>query len=358
MKHESGYQAPYLKIPQGIQLFKPKAGIVLLDILEYPVGKSNPYAEEGMLYYERTFWVHRGVGANNDSYLCAAKTFKHKCPICEYRQRLQRESDEDKEELIKSLAPKERQIFNVINLKEPDKGVLLFEMSHYLFGARLDAEIRNSDEEDGWEEFARIDGGLTLKVGFSEESFAGQSFVKADSINFRPRKTEYDEDEMLEKVYVLDDLLVETPYDELKKALLEEDEEDDGTPKSRKSSKSKKDEDEDEEDDDDEEEEAPKSKSKAKTKAPSDEDEDWDEFEDEEEDEDEEEEPKPKAKAKVKAKAASKSDDEDEDEDEDWDDDDDDDEKPQVKTHDDEDDEEDEDEDEEEKPKPRRRRKK
>lgn len=287
-------------------MFKPKAGTYLLDILPYAAGKGNPWADEGALHWERTYYIHRDVGANGEWKVCPRMTSKKPCPICDARAKLMKKGDAD-EDLIKSLAPKQRQLFNVINLKEPDKGVQLWDFSYHCFGKALDAELRNADEDDGWEKFFFLEDGFTLKVVFGENSAGGYSYLDAESIHFKPRKEDYGED-ILESVHCLDDLLILNSYEDLKKDFLEadededEDEEDEDTkPKARGTKpKSSDDEDEDEEEEDaedsdeDEEDEKPTKKSK---KSKDDEDEE-DEFEDFDDSEDEDEKPAKKKKSK------------------------------------------------------------
>ncbi len=364
-KRALGFTAPYLKPPEGVQFFKPKIGIMHLDIMPFRAGEGNPSADEGMIHWERTIHVHRGVGANSDSYLCPRKTSKQPCPICEFQSKLRAQGDEDKEELAKSLFPKERQLFNVINRKEPDKGVQLWDISFHLFGKLLLARIRDSDEEDGWDRFPSLDEGFTLKVGFAEKTFGGRAYPEAETIDFKPRSEPYDND-MLDKAHCLDELLVELDYKELKKRFLESTA--DETPARGKKKEDADDEEEDEieedepkvgkksyrkaeaEEDDEEEEEEDETPESKKKKAPADDDDDgWDDFDDEDE--------KPKAKKKKPAE-----DDEEESEDEDEADDEEEEEKPakkKSKAKDEEDDFEDldeEEEDEEEKPKSKKKK--
>ena len=343
-KHESGGSIPYLNLPEGAQLFQPKTGRMSIDILEYEVGKGNPIAEEETLYYERTYFVHRGIGATNDTYVCPAKTSGNRCPVCEHRSKLQADGDEENEKLIYDLKPSERQLFNVINVKEPDKGVQIFDFSWWNFGKKLDAEIRNADEDDNWHDFASYENGLTLRVAFAEDKFQGNTFNVLESVNFKPRSTEYDEDEMLEEVYCLDDVVKELPYKKLKDIFLqtsdedeEEEEEDDpeddecvaceGSGKSSRGKtcracdgsgvKSSDDDDEEEEEEDDDD-PPPKAKKKASKKKPK--KKDWDDFdddEDEEEEEEEEDDPPPKAKKKKRARRPDPDEEEEEEEEED-----------------------------------------
>jgi len=259
-------------VPEGKSIFQiKKAGIVTLDFLPYVVkGKLNPYAKEGSLHFERTYYVHRGVGAENSSYVCLRRTFKKKCPICDHIAVLSRDPDADSQ-LIKGLAPKERQLFNVIDLKDKDKGVQLFEYSHWNFGKVLDAKIRRYD--DGrYDFFADLEQGLSVEIEFDEEKMGGYTFYKAAGITFIPRRKAYSED-ILEEVICLDDVPREFGYKELNEIFLQKGEDED-------TDEEEEDEDTDEEEED-EEDLPPKKKPTKKV------DEEEDE-EDEDEDEDEE----------------------------------------------------------------------
>lgn len=280
-QHRSGYERTTLKVKGDVSFFAlQKEGNVRLDIIPYTVGKGNPYADEGNLHFERTYWAHRGVGPNNDVYVCPAKTAKKPCPICEYRAKLAKDPDAD-ENLVRELGPKERQLWNVIDLDNPDKGVQLWDISFHLFGKLLDDRIKNADDDDEFDFFYEPkseDGGKTLRLGVSENNFAGRSYYEVTSIDFKPRKKDYDE-EVLEQAQNLDEVLAIPDYDKLKALFLEAEQEDD-------------DEDEEEED----KKPARSSASKTKTKPTK-------RKEVEEDDEDEEEEVKPVKKTKPKTKA-------------------------------------------------------
>jgi len=344
-QHKVGFETTSLNLPEGAKLFSLKSDkAVRLDILPYIVGKGNPWADEGTLHYERTFWVHRGIGVDQSSYICLRKTCNEKCPVCEYRAKLSKDPDAD-EDLIKDLAPKERQLFNVIDTRDRDKGVQLWDISFHLFGKSLDARIRNADEDDGYENFAELEDGFTLKLGIEEGHYGKISFYSVETIDFKPRKEDYDED-ILEEVYCLDELLNIIPYKELKQILLqtEDDDDDENEPKSKKGKKGKKgkskkqkkdddefedddeefeDEDDDEEfEDDDEEFEDDDEEFEDSDDDEEFEDEDDDEFEDEDdgeefedddddeefEDDDDEDEDEPKSKKGKKGKSKKKPD--------------------------------------------------
>jgi hypothetical protein len=266
-KHKSGFINTAYEVPDGTKEFALKSDrAVRLDVIPYEVGQGNPYADKGELHYERTYFVHRSIGADQTSYVCLRKTNNESCPICDYRSKLAKDPDAD-EDLIRDLAPKERQLFNVIDTKDRDKGVQVWDMSFHLFGKRLDQELKNSDEDDNYDDFHELEGGLTLKLGIEEKSFGGRGFFEVVSVNFKPRNEDYDED-ILDEATCLDDILIIKDYDELKEIFLQtagddDDDEDDDKKKSKKSKKdkdkkskkdkdkkSKKDDDDDTEDDD------------------------------------------------------------------------------------------------------------
>jgi hypothetical protein len=355
-KQNAGFTSTYLKIPEGMELFKPKVGTFLLDIMPFVVGEGNECAKPGADHWEKTYWSHKRVGANGDAYLCPRKAENKPCPICEFRGRLQSKGDDGDEELIKDLAPKQRQLFIVNNLKDPDKKFQLFDISFHLFGKLLDARIRNSDEDDEWDKFFFAEDGLTLRVSFAEKSFGGFTFHEAETIDFKPRRNQYEND-IVDEMECLDDLLIVPEYDDLKAIFLEakvkskskskgkakddddddeDDDDDDAPPVKKKSSKRKKPPVEDDDDDDDDD--APPVKKKKS--APKDDD-DWDKFDDDDDDDDT---PPVKKKSSKKKKPVDDDDDDDDDDappvkkkkskakdDDDWDDDDDDDTPPVKK---------------------------
>lgn len=258
-EHVVGISTTSMNLPEGVSILQiKKAGTYRLDIIPYEVGDGNPFAKKGELHYERTYFVHRGIGPENSSYVCLSKTFKKPCPICEFRSKEARNPEAD-EDMIKNLAPKERQLFNVIDLADTDKGVQLMEYSYHLFGKALDAKVRGGDDNE-YDLFADLKEGLTVKVVFEEEKGAGYVYYKASDIEMKPRKKEYDES-ILEEVTCLDEVPKEITYAELKKIFLQtgetntddddvdDDDDDDVKPKPKKKPADEDDDDDDEEDD-------------------------------------------------------------------------------------------------------------
>ena len=288
--------AQWLTLPAGVKDWTPdKAGRYILDILPYEVSDEHhpDGVEPGYLWYKRQFTVHHNVGAEESSVVCP-RSAGQRCPICDYRDKLGRDANED---TIKSL---KGQKYVMMNMRDPEDedSVVVFLMSYGKFfgaDAGLQKEILEGDEEIL--NFFDTEGGKTLKVRFSEESYMGRKFLRCTRIDFKDRP-DLDEDETLEKTVNLDECLNVMPYEKLKSLFLQL--AGDAEP---------------DEDDDEDEEEAPKRrKRKPKPDPEPDDDEDEEDEEDEEEDEededddeeDEEPEPPPKKKRKVKKKTSKK----------------------------------------------------
>ena len=222
--HTTGLDLTCHSVPEGMELFKiEKEGAVRLEIIPYrvPQGANNPFADPGNYWYERTFFNHPRIGVNGDSYICLAKTYGKPCPICEERTRIAREeeSNEATEKLIKSLQPKERQLWYVYDHAAPEKGVQLWEVSHHIFGKILDTQARSADPGDNWDLFADPDEGFTIKATFSEERFGDIKFFKCTVVDFKKREagaSKVIQGLMAAITTPLDNLLKETPYGRLK----------------------------------------------------------------------------------------------------------------------------------------------
>jgi len=239
--HKGGYTPTAIKTPEGVERFKEKAEKQYrLDIIPFVLKEANDFADAGQLHWELTYYAHRQTGVDGNSYICPKEQIGERCPICEYRAKLARDPDADAK-LVAALRPKQRQLFRVIDRKNTEAGIQLWDISFHNFGKRLDARIRNSDEDDRYNEFYELEDGLTLKVGFAEKSFegGGRPFPDAESIDFKARKDDYDE-EVLDQDPDLDECLIILDYDELKRVFMQIDDDDnDEKPKSTKKSKKK-----------------------------------------------------------------------------------------------------------------------
>ena len=217
-KHERKFEPTALNVPDGVELFRfTKAKTYKLDILPYIASKGNHYCDEGLMHYERTYFVHSiPTPDGRRSYCCLAKTFRRKaCPICEELSKAERSGKVD-QATLEGMVAKERQLFNVIDLDEKEKGVQIFEFNFWEFGRHLDAKVRAKDKYEG---FYHLEGGRTVEVTTSEGKFMGITRYKPDNIEFEERE-DYAES-MLDKTICLDELPKELPYDELRRIFVE-----------------------------------------------------------------------------------------------------------------------------------------
>lgn len=222
-EHKTGFSSKCYNLPDGKKLFiVDKEEVKRIEIIPYIVpedSRHNPWGRPGELHDERTYFAHRDVGIDGDMYPCLKKTFKVPCPICDFRATLLKDPDAD-EDAIKDLAPKERQLWNVFDHSDEERGVQLWDVSFHLFGKQLNYRVKNSDEEDGYEFFADPEDGMTLKVGFEEKSFGKSTFYETSTIDFKVRREALPE-ELFEQAMILDELLIQYEYDDLKQIFLQ-----------------------------------------------------------------------------------------------------------------------------------------
>lgn len=334
----------WFRLPEGVETWEPKEkGKFKIDVIPYETTSDNHPNEvaKGVVWYQHPFKVHHGVGADGKSIVCPTTVGK-KCPICEEISRLSKNYDEN-EETIKSLRAQRYVAFNILHPDDPDK-VAIFALSVGKFYNALEKEIQESDEDDIANFFDVTESGKTLKVRFSEASYAGKKYLEATKIEFIDREP-MDEDEIFSKVVNLDEMFVVMEYDKLNALFLqtedeaeEEEEKSKAKAKDKPTSKRAKPSDDEDDEDDEEEDDIPFNHPPKKEKSKP--------AKNEEEDEDEEDE-KPTKKPTKTTKPSAKQKDEDEDDDDGWDDDEDDDEEDEDDDDDGWDEDEDDDEEEE-----------
>lgn len=200
-----------LELPEGVELYKPEKGPVEFDILPYRVSvDTHPEVKKGELWYERTYLAHRNVGPE-EKFLICPRTVGKRCPICEEHQRLKKDPNAE-EEVVDALRAKERELFNVV-MKDGDGSVMVLDISTFLFGRKLEEEIREGDEANA--AFAELSGGKTLKVRWEAKSMGTNKFVEAGRIDFLDRE---DIDEgALDAVVDLDKAMKILSYEEIEK---------------------------------------------------------------------------------------------------------------------------------------------
>lgn len=269
-------------LPQDIEFYKPKMGkakkgINQFSIVPYIVTVENhPFQEVGEPWHECTYWQHKiGAGSDSKRFVCPAKTAiseDKRCPICEERASLLKTGRDD--ELAEELKPKQRQIFNVLDHAEEDKGIQLLEISPHMFGFMLDDEDKAQEEDFEGKYYGDWEDGLMIKARFDKGTYGNPECVRVD---FEERD-DLPEEMVMEETVDLDASLKILSYDDIYKGFYElgmesdnddeEGEEEEDPPKSSKRSRkssssgakgkrSKKAKEEPEEEPEDEEEEEP-----------------------------------------------------------------------------------------------------
>jgi hypothetical protein len=259
-KQGQGYEIASISLPKGVQTFTfREEKVYKLNVIPFVTKAGNPMAEEDMVHYERTYWVHRNVGPEGKSFACLQKTFKKPCPVCQHAAKLEQEGGADKETLD-ALRPKKRQLWQVQDINAKEKGFQILECSYFNgLGELIDAKLDATEDDDPYRRFFHLDGGMMLKIKASQDSFNGRSYFKPTNVEFSPRDKALPES-VLDEGTCLDDLPREMPYKELQKAFYQEapaaddddDDDEDDTPKKPAAKKGKgkpapKDDDEDEE---------------------------------------------------------------------------------------------------------------
>ena len=320
----------HIVIPRGTKMFTVNGGDrVKLEFLPYTVTDPNHLCRNDSLeiaipnteWYRKPYFLHRNVGAGNDSVVCL-RTINKKCPICEYRAKLQKEGKATEEE-IKALKPSDRNLYVVVPIghKEFEEEPHIFDISRFCFQDML---VDETNENPEYRAFFDPEDGYTVSVRFSEEKLGKNKFAAASRIDFEERKEEIDSD-WLKKVPDLDKVLTILSYKEIEAKFFELDaeeaaaqEEDDEEERPRKRSKyvdsderPAKRKSRDEEEEEEEEDEKP-----ARRRRTEPEPEEEDEEEDQDDEEDDEPEEKPKLKRNVKKEEEEEEEDSDDSDDE------------------------------------------
>ena len=211
----------YLNLPDGVSVFKEEPGkVMLFDIMPYVVtDKHHPDArsieQTDGIWYRRPFRVHSiPNGEFSDKVVCPS-TFGKPCPICEYIKTLKNNGAEKEE--WDAFTAKERNLYVLIpkNHKEMDEKPYIWDNSQFIFQKALNDECAEDSDN---EIFPDLENGLTLKVRFTKESFAGHEYAKIGRIDFIEREDQYTE-KILKTIPNLDEVLIVLSYKELEMKL-------------------------------------------------------------------------------------------------------------------------------------------
>jgi len=312
---------------KNVKFYTLKEGKNLISVVPYIVKtKNDPLvhsgdAEIGDQSYMFDIYLHTYVGPMHAEIICPKSNYGKPCPIC---QKAQEFKDKGKTDEASDYWPSRWCYYNIIDEKEPKKGLQVLGIKFNKFEKPLiSASYGDVDEDDDDEEksnngdhidFVDIDDGKAIYFRGEEVTklIKGKTSTYLEFVSFKfKERTEPLDPDLINDAVSFDELAKIQSADEIEKLLYGEDGGDEDSTDEEEAPEDSDD------DDDDEDDEKPEKKTAAK-KAPAkktakDDDEDDDEDDDDEDSEDGDE-------------------DDEEDEDTNDDDDDEDDEKPEKKT--------------------------
>ncbi len=211
-KRAKGMTKNVIKDNLDIPIWRPKDGSHIIDIIPYYAGKNDPLNDEGDPTYTYEYWVHTNVGANNSMFICPAEMQNKKCPICEHRQKLKEDGNDD---AAGKLWPKRRNLYNIVcyDRGEADKGVQVWDVSWHYFEKLVMAISEKQDRRGGTKTINFADPESGKSISFTIEpakskndypSFVGHAFDDRD----------YEiEDDILDETQVLDEIVTMPDYE-------------------------------------------------------------------------------------------------------------------------------------------------
>lgn len=111
----------------GLNWWRPKVGKNLVRILPHWSG------DMGKVFY-KSMLRHFGVGPEKNNIICRKLGGKdEECPICDYVQELRKSGSKEDIFAARDLQSKERFMVNMIDVKDPQSGVQIWEMGVMLF---------------------------------------------------------------------------------------------------------------------------------------------------------------------------------------------------------------------------------
>jgi hypothetical protein len=195
------FKHPYLTLPDGMDFFKAEfekgktTRTYKLNILPFEAGPHNRESDEGELWWRTKYDAAKNVGPEEVT-IASPRSIGKKCPVYDAWRTMSDDEDIDDDD-IKDLRPKSREMFYVQDATEDDGPIFLLDISYFLFGKKLDEELRSEDGED-YLAFADAEDGCTVKMRFKENKFGKATYQEVDKIDFVKRIGPEVTDEMID----------------------------------------------------------------------------------------------------------------------------------------------------------------
>ncbi|RDE12154.1 MAG: hypothetical protein C4K49_10755 [Candidatus Thorarchaeota archaeon] len=237
-KDSGGSNGPF-SFPSETKFYKAKEARNRLIILSFPIKtKKHPLVAKGRWKigdydYVMDVWVHQRFGGGDQDFVCLKKNYNKPCPCCELAEEYRQAG---KEEEYKAAKASRRVVYNVLDARSPEKGVMIFSTSHYLFEHELIEEAIASgvggEPVDFAVDFLRKDENGRVDLGVENGkviSFRGamtklgqNEYLEFKSFSFETRDESLPRD-IQSEVISLDEALTVMSYDDMQSAVYGQD---------------------------------------------------------------------------------------------------------------------------------------
>ena len=187
----------------------------IIDILPFQAGENYPILDKrnpiksGTWVYRLEALVHQNIGPRKEWVICPAVNYGLPCPICE--EISERQANGEEYETYSNIANKRRCAYNVIVYNDKDEDIVqIWEVSYKYSEKQIRLQAK-SPRTGGIEPFADPDVGKSISFEVANDTYRtiqGHKLVARDyTIS----------DEILSKVYKLDEEIVLMTYEEIDK---------------------------------------------------------------------------------------------------------------------------------------------
>jgi len=146
------------RMTRDLKIAKISMGDHYWSLIPYLTGEQDPEVISGRMQkgaptYTVGVYTHRNIGPNQSKVICLAKTFGQPCPICEYREELNRQApsqdeaeNKRREEEIRALFSSKfmTYIYYVWDRDREQDGVQIYEISGFFFERELQQQAKST----------------------------------------------------------------------------------------------------------------------------------------------------------------------------------------------------------------------
>lgn len=237
-KDSGGSNGPF-SFPSETKFYKAKEARNRLIILSFPIKtKKHPLVAKGRWKvgdqdYVMDVWVHQRFGGGDQDFVCLKKNYNKPCPCCELAEEYRQAG---KEEEYKAAKASRRVVYNVLDARSPEKGVMIFSTSHYLFEHELIEEAIASGvggepvdfavdflrkDEDGRVDLG-VENGKVISFRGAMTKLGQNEYLEFKSFSFEARDESLPRD-IQSEVISLDEALTVMSYDDMQSAVYGQD---------------------------------------------------------------------------------------------------------------------------------------